>query len=125
MIYVVVQGFLGWATPSCDPLSLTAPFLGNTTLAATLFGGRRTGVVGLTSALMAVTDRLAVAYYSKAKVRVATWPLQVNVSLGGWQRSPTLYLHEYFFLLTPRKVLSTFQTFCPVGVQVPMPLSSC
>ena len=60
MIYVVVQGFLGWATPSCDPLSLTAPFLGNTTLAATLFGGRRTGVVGLTSALMAVTDGLSV-----------------------------------------------------------------
>ena len=25
VIYVLVQGFLGWATPSCNPLSLTAP----------------------------------------------------------------------------------------------------
>ena len=80
-VYVIVQGVLGWASHACDSVSLAPPFLAGP-LRASLFGANRTGVVGLTGWLMAVTDGHAIAYYGRGSGRVAVWPSPVNVSHG-------------------------------------------
>ena len=80
VVYVVVQGVLGFPT-HCQT-SMAPPFLYNSTLGSSLFGENRTGIVGLTGWLMAVTDGWVVAYYGRGSMRVSSWPSPVNISYG-------------------------------------------
>ena len=81
IIYVIVQGALGFEQISCTP-QLAPSSLDPGPLRAALFGANNTIIIGLTGWLMAVTDGLTVAYQGQGSTRIASWPSYVNISHG-------------------------------------------
>ena len=81
VIYVIVQGVLGWSQISCSG-ELVPTTMDPGPIRAAIFGTNRTALVGLTGNLMAITDGSVVAYEGKGHLRLASWPSQVNISHG-------------------------------------------
>jgi hypothetical protein len=82
VVFVIIQGILGFQSTSCDGVVLTPPMLSQGQLRTSIFGSNQTAVVGLGGWLMAITDGVSVAYHGQSKVRMAVWPSQVNISYG-------------------------------------------
>lgn len=81
VLYVIVQGVLGWSQISCTG-ELIPSTMDTGAIRASIFGSNRTALVGLTGNLVAVTDGAVVAYEGKGHLRLASWPSMVNISHG-------------------------------------------
>ena len=81
VLYVIVQGVLGWSQISCAG-DLIPSTVDPGPIRAAVFGSNHTALVGLTGELVAVTDGSVVAYEGKGHLRLASWPSSVNISHG-------------------------------------------
>jgi hypothetical protein len=81
VLYVIVQGVLGWSEVSCAG-SLVPSSMDPGPIRMSIFGSNQTALVGLTGTLLAVTDGSVVAYEGKGHLRLASWPSAVNISHG-------------------------------------------
>jgi hypothetical protein len=82
VVFVIIQGILGFASTACDSVVLTPPVLSPGPLRSALFGTNETVIVGLGGWLMAITDGVSVAYHGQGKMRMAVWPSPINISHG-------------------------------------------
>ena len=81
VLYVIVQGVLGWSQISCTA-DLIPSAMDPGPIRASIFGANRTALVGLTGNLIGITDGSVVAYEGKGHLRLASWPSPVNISHG-------------------------------------------
>lgn len=81
VLYVIVQGVLGWSQISCTG-ELIPTTMDPGPIRESIFGPNRTALVGLTGNLVAITDGSVVAYEGKGHLRLAAWPSTVNISHG-------------------------------------------
>jgi hypothetical protein len=81
VLYVIVQGVLGWSQISCSA-TLIPSTMDPGLIRASIFGANRTALVGLTGSLVGITDGSVIAYEGKGHMRLASWPMPVNISHG-------------------------------------------
>jgi len=81
VVYVIVQGVLGWSQISCAG-ELVPTAMDTGPMRAAIFGSNHTVLVGLTGSLAAITDGSVVSYEGHGHLRLATWPSAVNISHG-------------------------------------------
>ena len=81
IIYVVVQGVLGWAQISCSA-SMIPSTIDPGPVRSSVFNDNQTVIVGLTGYLLAVTDGSIIAYEGNGKLRISSWASDVDISYG-------------------------------------------
>jgi hypothetical protein len=82
VVFVIIQGILGFTSTACDGITLIPSVLPAGPLRFALFGSNQTVVIGLGGWLMAITDGMSVAYHGQGNMRMTVWPSPVNISHG-------------------------------------------